>query len=93
MSDAGLPVTTVTKLPAVSLQRVPEVIHAHGIAPKSAIINELFEADVMGQRDDGIVVYHPIIQSMMTTLPASLRNNETGINNVVALSIDKRGAA
>jgi len=73
--------------------RMSEVIRSHGIAPKSAIINELFEAGVMGQRDDGIVVYHPIIQSMMTTLPASLRNNETGISNVVALSIDKRGAA
>ena len=45
-----------------------EVIKGQGIAPKSSIINELFEAGVMGQRDDGIVVYHPIIQSMMTPL-------------------------
>jgi hypothetical protein len=73
--------------------RMSEVIRSHGIAPKSAIINELFEAGVMGHRDDGIVVYHPIIQSMMTPLPASPRHNEPGINNVVALSIDKRGAA
>ena len=47
MSDAGLPVTTVTRLPAVSLQHVSEVIRAHGIVPKSEIINELFEAGVM----------------------------------------------
>mgnify|MGYP001158678424 CR=1 FL=1 len=73
--------------------RMSEVIRSHGIAPKSAIINELFEAGVMGQRDDGIVVYHPIIQSMMTPLPTSPRHNEPGIRNVVALSVDKRGAA
>jgi len=49
--------------------RMSEVISTQGIAPKSKIINELLEADIMGQRDDGIVVYHPIIQAMMTPLP------------------------
>jgi|TARA_B100000315_G_scaffold217391_1_gene217921 hypothetical protein len=62
-----------------------EVINAHGIAPKSAIINELFEAGVMGQRDDGIVVYHPIIQAMMTPLPVSPRDYESDKSNVIAL--------
>ena len=57
--------------------RMSEVINAQGIAPKSAIINELFEAGVMGQRDDGIVVYHPIIQSMMTALSSSQCDNES----------------
>ena len=73
--------------------RMSEVIRTHGIAPKSAIINELFEAGIMGQRDDGIVVYHPIIQAMMTPLPASPRDNESGINNVIALPVNKCGAA
>ncbi len=73
--------------------RMSEVIRTHGIAPKSAIINELFEAGVMGQRDDGIVVYHPIIQAMMTPLAASSCDNESGICNVVALPVSKRGAA
>ena len=73
--------------------RMSEVINAHGIAPKSSIINELFEAGVMGQRDDGIVIYHPIIQAMMTPLPVSPRDNESGISNVVALPTNRRGAA
>ena len=73
--------------------RMSDVIRAHGIVPKSAIINELFEAGVMGQRDDGIVVYHPIIQAMMTPLPASPCDNESEISNVIALPENKRGAA
>ena len=64
-----------------------------GIAPKSGIMNELFEAGIMGQRDDGIVVYHPIIQSMMTPIPASPCDNESRISNVIALPVNKRGAA
>ena len=73
--------------------RMSEVIRAQRIAPKSEIINELFEAGIMGQREDGIVVYHPIIQSMMTPLPASPYDKELGKNNVVALPIKNRGAA
>jgi|TARA_Y100000294_G_scaffold84735_1_gene79396 hypothetical protein len=73
--------------------RMSEIIRTQGIAPKSAIINELLEAGIMGQREDGIVVYHPIIQSMMTPLPASRCGNETEINKVIALPVNKRGAA
>ena len=73
--------------------RMSEVTRAQEIAPKSKIINELFEAGVMGQRDDGIVVYHPIIQSMMTPLPVSPRDIESGISNVIALPTNRRGAA
>ena len=69
MSDAGLPVTTVTRLPAVSLQHVSEVIRAHGIVPKSEIINELFEAGVLGQRDDGIVVCLAVRGAAVYELP------------------------
>ena len=70
-----------------------EVISTQGIAPKSKIINELLEAGVMGQRDDGIIVYHPIIQAMIMPLPVSRCDNESGINNVIVLPINKRGAA
>ena len=73
--------------------RMSDIIRAHGIVPKSALINELFEAGVMGQRDDGIVVYHPIIQAMMTPLPASRCDNESGTSNVIALPENKRCAA
>ena len=73
--------------------RMSEVINTQGIAPKSGIINELFEAGIMGQRDDGIVVYHPIIQTMMTPLPASPRGNNSGTNNVIAFHENKRGVA
>ena len=73
--------------------RMSEVISTQGIAPKSKIINELLEAGVMGQRDDGIVVYHPIIQEMMTPLPVSRCNNDSGSSNVIALTVNKRGAA
>ena len=73
--------------------RMSEVIRAQGIAPKSVIINELFEAGVMGQRDDGIVVYHPSIQAMMTPLPVSPRDIESEVSNVIALPSNKRGAA
>ena len=52
-----------------------------------------FEAGVMGQRDDGIVIYHPIIQAMMTPLPVSPRDNESEVSNVVALLANIRGAA
>lgn len=70
-----------------------EVIRAHGIVPKGALINELFEAGVMGQRDDGIVVYHPIIQAMVASVPASRCDNKSEISNVIALPKTKRGAA
>ena len=73
--------------------RMSEVISTQGIAPKSKIINELLEAGIMGQRDDGIVVYHPIIQEMMTPLPVSRCDKETRISNVIALPKIKRGAA
>ena len=73
--------------------RMSEVIRTQEIAPKSSIVNELFEAGIMGQRDDGIVVYHPAIQAMMTPLPASPRGNGSGISNVIALRGNKRGAA
>ena len=70
-----------------------EVISTQGIAPKSSIINELLEAGIMGQRDDGIAVYHPIIQAMMTPLPVSRCDNGSGTSNVIALTKNKRGAA
>ena len=73
--------------------RMSDVIEVQGIAPKSAIINELFEAGVMGQRDDGTVVYHPIIQLMMTPLPIFPGDNDSGTTNVVALPTNRRGAA
>ena len=72
--------------------RMSEVIRAQGIAPKSGIINELLEAGIMGQRNDGIVVYHPIIQSMMTPLPASPRHNDSRLNNVASLPVNNRKA-
>jgi len=67
--------------------RMSEVIRAHGIAPKSAIINELFEAGVMGQRDDGIVVYHPAILVMMMPDLPSLSDDHWQQNNVVTLPV------
>jgi len=70
-----------------------EVISTQGIAPKSKIINELLEAGIMGQREDGIIVYHPIIQAMMTPLPVSPCGNESGVSNVIALPVNRRGAA
>ncbi len=73
--------------------RMSEVISTQGIAPKTSIINELFEAGIMGQRDDGIVIYHPIIQAMMASLPISPCDNEPSTGNVVALSKNKRRAA
>jgi hypothetical protein len=73
--------------------RMSEVINTQGIALKTSIINELFEAGVMGQRDDGIVVYHPIIQSMMTSLPVYPRDKEPETNNVITLPINKRSTA
>ena len=76
-----------------------EVINAHGIAPKSAIINELFEAGVMCQRDDGIVVYHPIVMEMMLPKSNSPTNRESYSSNVTRILSNnrdngsKRGAA
>ena len=72
--------------------RMSEVISTQGIAPKSKIINELFEAGIMGQRDDGIVIYHPIIQAMMTPLPASQYRNESNLNNVTKLPVSNSKA-
>jgi hypothetical protein len=72
--------------------RMSEVISAQGIAPKSSIINELFEAGIMGQRDDGIVIYHPIIQAMMTSLPTSRCDYNSGLNNVMPLPVNNRKA-
>ncbi len=73
--------------------RLSEIISTQGIAPKSSIISELFDAGVMGQRDDGIIVYHPIIQAMMASLPISTFDNDPNANNVIALPINKRGTA
>jgi hypothetical protein len=64
--------------------RMSEVINGQGIAPKSTIINELFEAGIMGQRDDGVVTYHPIIQAMMAPLPALSSDDRSTADNVVA---------
>ncbi len=72
--------------------QMSEVISTQGIAPKSKIINELFEAGIMGQRDDGIVVYHPIIQAMMTPLPASPSQNDSNLNNVTKLPVNNSKA-
>ena len=72
--------------------RMPEVINSQGIAPKTSIINELFEAGIMGQRDDGIVIYHPIIQAMMASLPASQYQNESNLNNVTKLPVNNSKA-
>ena len=72
--------------------RMSEVISTQGIAPKSKIINELFEAGIMGQRDDGIVIYHPIIQAMMTPLPTPLRQKNLHPNNVTKLPVNNSKA-
>lgn len=71
--------------------RMSEVINVQGIAPKSSIIDELFDAGVMGQREDGIVVYHPVIQDMMTAIPP--RDLETELSGVIAFPRNKRGVA
>jgi hypothetical protein len=73
--------------------RMSEVIDAQGIAPKSSIINELFAAGVMGQRGDGIIVYHPIIQAMMASLPISRCDKGWDKGNVVELPVSKHGTA
>lgn len=73
--------------------RMSEVIRSQGIAPKSSIINELFDAGIMGQREDGIVIYHPIIQSMMISLPVSRGKKDLHTNNVIALPVINSGAA
>jgi hypothetical protein len=70
--------------------RMSEVISSQGIAPKVSIINELFEAGVMGQRDDGIVVYHPIIQAMMTPLPVAPSFKTAYTNNVSLLPLNQK---
>ena len=72
--------------------RMSEVICSQGIAPKCSIINELFDAGIMGQREDGIVIYHPIIQSMMTPLSASRHERNLKEDNIVSLPTNKRGA-
>jgi hypothetical protein len=64
-----------------------EVIRENGIAPKSSIINELFEAGVMDMHDDGIVVYHPTIQAMMSSGPAVTYEDIQQQNNVIQLNI------
>ena len=68
--------------------RMSEVINSQGIAPKVSVINELFEAGVMGQRDGGIIVYHPIIQSMMTPLPVSPSFNSACTNSVTQMPLN-----
>ena len=76
-----------------------EVICTQGIAPKSAIINELFEAGVMGQRNDGIVVYHPIVMEMMlpkSNSPTNRESHPTNVTKILSNNRDKgskRGAA
>jgi hypothetical protein len=70
-----------------------DVMTGHGITPRFGVINELLDAGIMGQRDDGIIIYHPIIQAMMASLPVSPCDKEPGTNNVVALPINKRGTA
>ena len=72
--------------------RMSEIISTQRIASNNSIINELFEAGIMGQRDDGIVVYHPIIQAMMTPLPASPYQNESNPNNVTTLPVSNNKA-
>ncbi len=62
-----------------------EVSRASGISPKKAITDELFDAGVMGQRDDGIVVYHPLVQAMMLPEAPAATDTDGTHSNVVAL--------
>jgi hypothetical protein len=73
--------------------RMSEIIAANGITPTSAIINELFDAGVMGQGENGIVVYHPIIQAMMAPVPIAARDSQAKDRNVIQLPVRKRGVA
>jgi hypothetical protein len=33
--------------------------------PKFSIVNELLSAGILDQRDDGVIIYHQVIEAMM----------------------------
>ena len=70
-----------------------EIVARQKFSLKSEIIYELMEAGVIRQCDDGTVVCHPIIQEMMAPLPASPCDIQSGTNNVIAFSVNKRVTA
>jgi len=45
--------------------RMSEIMRSQRIASSHAVVNELLDAGIMGERDDGIFVYHPAILAMM----------------------------
>jgi hypothetical protein len=64
-----------------------DVIEESGIAPTSAIVGELLDAGVMGQRSDSIIVYHPILIEMMPMSHREFESTELR-DNVIQMPVN-----
>jgi hypothetical protein len=63
-----------------------EVLHMQGDVPKFAIINELFDAGVIGQREDGVLIFHPVIATMLPCGYKAVAKSYVGVDDVVVFS-------
>ena len=70
--------------------RASNILRAHGIAVASAVFNELFEAGIIRQSDDSVIVYHPAILMMMAPKSTPCMGGSPAKSNLVNLPIKNR---
>ncbi len=70
--------------------RASNILRAHGIEVASAVFNELFEAGIIRQSEDSIIVYHPAIVMMMALGPAPRMGGSPAKTNLVNLPVGNR---
>ena len=79
--------------------RASDILRANGIAMASAVFNELFEAGIIRQSEDSIIVYHPAIVMMMAPGSTPRMGGNPAKSNLVNLPVGgrkqrrRRGAA
>ena len=70
--------------------RASDILGAHGIAVASAVFNELFEAGIIRQSDDSVIVYHPAILTMMAPKSTPCMGGSAAKSNLVKLPVGNR---
>ena len=70
--------------------RASNILRAHGIEVASAVFNELFEAGIIRQSEDNIIVYHPAIVMMMAPGSTPRIGGNPAKSNLVNLSVGNR---
>ena len=71
------------------LVRMSEIGEVNGLAATGAIINELFDASLVGLREDGVVIYHPALIEMMPTDISFSSASFQSRDNVIPIGVSR----